>query len=73
MENWCRLTSQSCLRGSFGVSDLDWSSRKLELRAVMEEKFSWDKNVESTHGDIRRAYLTTLRKQYSLCKMGVGR
>ncbi len=25
---------------------LDFSSRKKELRAVMEEKFSWDKNVE---------------------------
>jgi glycosyltransferase involved in cell wall biosynthesis len=25
---------------------VDWSSRKKELRAVMEEKFSWDKNVE---------------------------
>ena len=31
-------------------SDFDWSSRKLELRAVMEEKFSWDKNVETLVG-----------------------
>jgi glycosyltransferase involved in cell wall biosynthesis len=27
-------------------SNIDLSSRKLELRAVMEEKYSWDKNVE---------------------------
>ena len=54
-------------------ADGDWSSRKLELRAVMEEKFSWDKNVECSRADIRRAYLTMLRKQYSLClRMGVG-
>ena len=25
---------------------VDWSSRKMELRAIVEEKFSWDKNVE---------------------------
>jgi glycosyltransferase involved in cell wall biosynthesis len=31
-------------------SNVDWSSRKLELRAVMEEKFSWDKNVETLIG-----------------------
>jgi glycosyltransferase involved in cell wall biosynthesis len=31
-------------------SNVDWSSRKLELRAVMEEKFSWDKNVETLVG-----------------------
>ena len=28
-------------------SNADLSSRKLELRAVMEEKYSWDKNVEA--------------------------
>jgi glycosyltransferase involved in cell wall biosynthesis len=27
-------------------SNIDLSSRKLEIRAVMEEKYSWDKNVE---------------------------
>ena len=27
-------------------ANVDFSSRKLELRAMMEEKFSWDKNVE---------------------------
>jgi glycosyltransferase involved in cell wall biosynthesis len=26
--------------------DQDFSKRKLELRAMMEEKFSWDTNVE---------------------------
>jgi len=31
-------------------SHIDWSSRKLELRAIMEEKFSWDKNVETLVG-----------------------
>jgi glycosyltransferase involved in cell wall biosynthesis len=28
-------------------SEADWGSPKLELRAVVEEKFSWDKNVNS--------------------------
>ena len=28
-------------------SDLDWSQRRLELRSIVEEKFSWDKNVET--------------------------
>ena len=28
-------------------SNIDLSSRKLEIRAVMEEKYSWDKNVET--------------------------
>ena len=28
-------------------SQTDLSSRKLELRAMMEEKHSWDKNVDS--------------------------
>jgi len=28
-------------------SNIDFSSRKLELRAIMEEKCSWDKNVEA--------------------------
>jgi glycosyltransferase involved in cell wall biosynthesis len=31
-------------------SNVDWSSRRLELRSVMEEKFSWDKNVETLVG-----------------------
>lgn len=31
-------------------SNVDWSSRRLELRAVMEEKYSWDKNVEALVG-----------------------
>jgi glycosyltransferase involved in cell wall biosynthesis len=31
-------------------SNVDWSSRRLELRLVMEEKFSWDKNVETLVG-----------------------
>jgi len=31
-------------------SNIDFSSRKLELRAMMEEKFSWDKNVEALIG-----------------------
>ena len=28
-------------------SSVDLSSRKLEIRAIMEEKYSWDKNVET--------------------------
>ena len=31
-------------------SNIDFSSRRLELRAIMEEKFSWDKNVETLIG-----------------------
>jgi len=31
-------------------SNVDWSSPRLELRAIMEEKFSWDKNVETLIG-----------------------
>jgi glycosyltransferase involved in cell wall biosynthesis len=31
-------------------SSVDFSSRKLELRAMVEEKFSWDKNVETLVG-----------------------
>ena len=31
-------------------SSIDFSSRKLELRAIMEEKFSWDRNVETLIG-----------------------
>jgi glycosyltransferase involved in cell wall biosynthesis len=31
-------------------SSIDFSSRKLELRAMVEEKFSWDKNVETLVG-----------------------
>jgi glycosyltransferase involved in cell wall biosynthesis len=28
-------------------SEADWASTKLELRALVEEKFSWGKNVNS--------------------------
>jgi hypothetical protein len=28
-------------------SNTDLSSSKLELRAIMEEKYSWEKNVEA--------------------------
>jgi glycosyltransferase involved in cell wall biosynthesis len=28
-------------------SGADWASRKIELRAMIEEKFSWDRNVDS--------------------------
>jgi len=31
-------------------SNIDFSSCKLELRAIVEEKFSWDKNVEALIG-----------------------
>ena len=31
-------------------SSIDFSSRKLELRAMVEEKFSWDKNVDALVG-----------------------
>ncbi len=29
------------------LAEGDWTKRRFELRAVMEEKFSWDRNVES--------------------------
>ena len=31
-------------------SNIDFSSHKLDLRAIVEEKFSWDKNVETLVG-----------------------
>jgi glycosyltransferase involved in cell wall biosynthesis len=37
-------------RAVLEFSSVDWSSRRLELRAVMEEKYSWDKNVEALVG-----------------------
>jgi glycosyltransferase involved in cell wall biosynthesis len=34
-------------RAVLEFSEADWGSPKLELRALVEEKFSWDKNVNS--------------------------
>jgi len=31
-------------------SNIDFSSRRLELRGKIEEKFSWDKNVDALIG-----------------------
>ena len=28
-------------------AEFDWASRRVELRAMMEERFSWDRNVDS--------------------------
>ena len=47
MGNWCLLTSLNCFaKAILDFAAVDFSSRKQELRAMMEEKFSWDANVE---------------------------
>ena len=54
MEDYGKLVPsnqpESLAKAILEFSNIDFSSRKLELRAVMEEKFSWDKNVETLIG-----------------------
>ncbi len=54
MEDYGKLVPsnqpESLAKTILEFSNVDWSSRKLELRAIMEEKFSWDKNVETLIG-----------------------
>ncbi len=51
MEDYGKLVPPSqpqlLAKAILGFAALDFSSRKKELRALMEEKFSWDANVES--------------------------
>jgi len=54
MEDYGKLVPsnqpESLAKAILEFSNIDFSSRKLELRAVMEEKYSWDKNVETLIG-----------------------
>jgi glycosyltransferase involved in cell wall biosynthesis len=54
MENYGKLVPpnqpEQLAEAILEFADTDFSSRRLELRAVMEEKFSWDKNVETLVG-----------------------
>ena len=54
MEDYGKLVPsnqpESLAKAILEFSNIDFSSRKLELRAIMEEKFSWDKNVETLIG-----------------------
>ena len=51
MEDYGKLVPpgqpQLLAKAILGFAALDFSSRKKELRAMMEEKYSWDANVES--------------------------
>ena len=51
MEKWGKLVPPNqpelLAKAVLEFANVDFSSRRKELRAVMEEKFSWDKNVES--------------------------
>ncbi len=51
MDDWGRLVPPNepelLAKAVLEFAAIDFSSRRLELRSVMEEKFSWDKNVES--------------------------
>ena len=50
MNDWGKLVPPSepelLSKAVLEFSGVDWSSRRKELRAMMEEKFSWDKNVD---------------------------
>jgi glycosyltransferase involved in cell wall biosynthesis len=50
MDDWGRLVPPNepnlLAKSVLDFAETDFSSRKKELRAMMEEKFSWDKNVE---------------------------
>ena len=50
MEKWGKLVPANqpelLAKAVLEFADVDFSSRRKELRATMEEKFSWDKNVE---------------------------
>jgi len=54
MEDYGKLVPsnqpESLAKAILEFANIDFSSRKLELRAVMEEKYSWDKNVETLIG-----------------------
>jgi glycosyltransferase involved in cell wall biosynthesis len=54
MEDYGKLVPsnqpESLAKAILEFSNVDFSSRKLELRAMVEEKFSWDKNVETLIG-----------------------
>ena len=54
MEDYGRLVPSNqpelLAKAILEFSNMDLSSRKLELRAIMEEKFSWDRNVETLIG-----------------------
>jgi glycosyltransferase involved in cell wall biosynthesis len=51
MSNWGKLVPPNepdlLAKAVLEFAETDFSSRKKELRSVMEEKFSWDKNVDS--------------------------
>jgi glycosyltransferase involved in cell wall biosynthesis len=51
MEKWGRLVPANqpelLAEAVLEFATEDFSSRRKELRAFVEEKFSWDKNVES--------------------------
>jgi len=50
MDDWGKLVPPNqpelLAKAVLEFAGVDWSSRKKELRAMMEEKFSWDKNVD---------------------------
>ncbi len=50
MQKWGKLVSPNdptlLAKAILEFATFDFSSRRIELRAEMEEKFSWDKNVE---------------------------
>ena len=54
MEDYGKLVSPNqpelLAKAILEFSSVDLSSRKLEIRAIMEEKYSWDKNVETLIG-----------------------
>jgi len=54
MEDYGKLVPtnqpQQLAKAVLEFANIDFSSRKLELRARIEEKFSWDKNVETLIG-----------------------
>ncbi len=51
VDDWGRLVPPNqpelLAKAVLEFAAIDFSSRRLELRSVMEEKFSWDKNIES--------------------------
>ena len=51
MDDWGKLVPPNepelLANAVLEFAQIDFSSRRIELRSVMEEKFSWDKNVES--------------------------
>ena len=51
MDDWGRLVPPNepelLAKAVLEFAAIDFSSHRLELRSVMEDKFSWEKNVES--------------------------